>query len=61
MMKNSKERIAVVTGGSHGIGRMIAERLVAEKFTVIINYNNGKLLRISWLKLSQVLVEWQSQ
>jgi 3-oxoacyl-[acyl-carrier protein] reductase len=31
-------RVAIVTGGSGGIGRQTAERLAADGMTVVINY-----------------------
>ncbi|MCX5558498.1 SDR family oxidoreductase [Streptomyces sp. NBC_00038] len=34
----STRRVAVVTGGSRGIGRETAERLAAEGFAVVVNY-----------------------
>ncbi len=37
-MTETKAKIALVTGGSRGIGRSIAERLASEGFYVVINY-----------------------
>ena len=34
----TQERVAIVTGSSKGIGRGIAQRLAADGFTVIVNY-----------------------
>lgn len=35
-------RVAIVTGGSRGIGRKTAERLAADGFAVVINYAGNK-------------------
>ncbi|WP_369247317.1 SDR family oxidoreductase [Streptomyces sp. R41] len=35
---NTSPRVAVVTGGSRGIGRETAERLAAEGYAVVVNY-----------------------
>ena len=38
---NGNGKVAVVTGGSRGIGAAIAERLANDGFTVVINYAGG--------------------
>jgi len=38
-MTDKNSRVAIVTGGSRGIGAAIAERLAGDGFTVIINYS----------------------
>ena len=35
---DSTARVAIVTGGSRGIGRSIAQRLAADGFAVVVNY-----------------------
>jgi 3-oxoacyl-[acyl-carrier protein] reductase len=40
-MSNANGKVAIVTGSSRGIGAAIAERLVADGFTVVINYAGG--------------------
>lgn len=37
-MRTASARVAIVTGGSRGIGRQAAERLVADGFAVVVNY-----------------------
>ncbi|SCE97745.1 3-oxoacyl-[acyl-carrier protein] reductase [Micromonospora haikouensis] len=36
------QRVAIVTGGSQGIGRRIAQRLAADGFAVVVNFVTGK-------------------
>jgi 3-oxoacyl-[acyl-carrier protein] reductase len=38
-MVNETNKVAIVTGASRGIGAVVAERLAAERFTVVINYS----------------------
>ncbi|SCB55933.1 3-oxoacyl-[acyl-carrier protein] reductase [Bradyrhizobium shewense] len=40
-MANANGKVAIVTGGSRGIGAAIAERLGIDGFTVVINYAGG--------------------
>lgn len=37
-----EQRVAIVTGGSRGIGRRIAERLAQEGFGVVVDYASGQ-------------------
>src|SRR5271155_2483748 len=41
-MSNLKNKVALVTGGSRGIGAAIAKRLAAEGATVAITYSKGR-------------------
>jgi 3-oxoacyl-[acyl-carrier protein] reductase len=41
-MTSTSSRVAIVTGGSRGIGRAVAERLGAEGFAVVVNYAGNK-------------------
>ena len=49
-MENLQGRIALVTGGSRGIGRAIARELAKEGATVIINYSKDDLSAEETLK-----------
>ncbi|PWR12651.1 3-ketoacyl-ACP reductase [Micromonospora acroterricola] len=38
----STARVAIVTGGSRGIGRQVVERLAAEGYAVVVNYRGNQ-------------------
>ncbi|HEX4362766.1 MAG TPA: SDR family oxidoreductase [Pseudonocardia sp.] len=42
MTTSTDTRVAIVTGGSRGIGRESAERLAADGFAIVINYAGNK-------------------
>jgi NAD(P)-dependent dehydrogenase (short-subunit alcohol dehydrogenase family) len=42
-MISTSSRVAIVTGGSGGIGRAAAERLGADGFAVVVNYPGNKI------------------
>src|SRR5690606_37005886 len=41
-MTNSSGKVALVTGGSRGLGRDMAIQLARKNFNIIITYNSGK-------------------
>jgi 3-oxoacyl-[acyl-carrier protein] reductase len=42
MTENKAERVAIVTGGSRGIGRQVAARLGREGFAVVVTYGGSQ-------------------
>lgn len=40
-MSTAPARVAVVTGGSRGIGRQVVERLASDGYAVVVNYANN--------------------
>jgi len=41
-MHNLKDKVALITGGSRGIGKAIAKRLASEGATIVINYTQNE-------------------
>ncbi|HEX3589466.1 MAG TPA: SDR family oxidoreductase [Pseudonocardiaceae bacterium] len=42
MSDNTEPRVAIVTGGSRGIGRATAKRLAEDGFTIVVNYQGNQ-------------------
>jgi len=42
MKKLSDKKVALITGGSRGIGEEIVRKLAQQKYTVVVNYKNSK-------------------
>ena len=41
-MVNLQDKVAIVTGGSRGIGKAIAKKLASQKANVVINYTSNE-------------------
>ena len=42
---NTTKRVAIVTGGSGGIGRVAVERLARDGYSIVINYAGNATAR----------------
>ncbi len=55
-MPNKKNKVAIVTGGSRGIGFNIAQILAKEKYNVVICSRNKKELKEAKLNLELYVI-----
>jgi 3-oxoacyl-[acyl-carrier protein] reductase len=53
-MSNLKDKVAVVTGASKGIGAAIAKRLSEAGPAVVVNYSSGERQHSAGLSLPQI-------
>ena len=52
LIKEREMTVALITGGSRGLGRSAALELAKQKTNIIITYHSNKQQKRLWLKLS---------